>query len=69
MSKFTLNLSVDSNVVNLCFPDSLHEMPIGIDILISEESLYFSHYPVKYYGHKMLISEVTCKNVAKIHGW
>ena len=28
MSKFTLNLSVDSNVVNLCFiPDSLLEMP------------------------------------------
>ena len=24
-------------------PDSLFEMPIGIDILISEESPYFSH--------------------------
>ena len=32
------------NVVNLRFiPDSLLEMPIGIDILISEESPYFSH--------------------------
>ena len=48
MSKFTLNLSVDSNVVNLCFiPDSLLEMHIGKDILISEESPYFYHHPCK----------------------
>ena len=25
--------------------------------------------PVKYYGHKMLILEVTSKNVAEIHGY
>ena len=38
------SVHIDSNVVNLCFiPDSLLEMPIGIDILISEESPYFSH--------------------------
>ena len=50
MSKFTLNdLSVDSNVVNLCLiPDSPLEMPIGIDILISEESPIFLINPVKY---------------------
>ena len=30
-------------ILNLCFiPDSILEMPIGIDILISEESPYFS---------------------------
>ena len=38
-------------MVNLCFiPDSLLEMPIGIDILISEESPYFSHYACKMLG-------------------
>ena len=42
-------------------------MPIVIDILISEESQYFSHdiNPVKYYGHEMLILKVTSENVAK----
>ena len=30
--------------------DSLLEMPIEIDILISEESPYLSHYPCKILG-------------------
>ena len=30
--------------------DSLFEMPIGIEILISEESLYFTHYPCRCLG-------------------
>ena len=59
MSKFTLNLSVDSNVVNLCFiPVSLLEIPIGIDILISEESPYFSHYACEI----LRATDVACKS-------
>ena len=38
-------------MVNKCFcSDSLLEMPIGIEILISEESPYFYHYACKILG-------------------
>ena len=63
-------MSIDSNVINVCFiPESLLEMPIGIDIVISGEIPYFSHYPVKSYGQEMLILKVTSENVAKVHKW
>ena len=59
-----------SNVVNVCFiHDSLLEMPIGIDILKSEESPYFAHTAVQSYGQEMSILKVTSENVAKVHKW
>ena len=40
-------------MVNYCFcSDSLLEMLIGIEILISEESPYFSHYACKILGSR-----------------
>ena len=44
-------------------------MPIGIDILISEESPILLSNPVKPYGQEMLILKVTSENVAKVHKW
>ena len=50
--KFTLNLSIDSNMVNQCFySDSLLEMPKGISI--------FPINPVKCKVQEMLILRVT----------
>ena len=48
---------------------SFIEMPIGIEFLISEESPYYSHNPVKSYGQEMLILKVMSENVAKVHQW
>ena len=44
-------------------------MPIGIDILISEEAPIFLITPVKSYGQEMLILKVTSENVAKKCLW
>ena len=51
-SNVHISLPIDSNIVNLSevvpIVFLVNEIPIGIEILISEESPYFSHHPVKF---------------------
>ena len=44
-------------------------MPIGIDILVSEESPYFSHYLSKMLGPRDVTFKSYERNVAKVQKW
>ena len=48
---------------------SLMDPSIEMECLVSVESFYFSHYPVKYDMQQMLILKVTSENVAKVQKW
>ena len=54
MSKFTLNLSVDSNVVNLCFiPDSLLENSNMVFMVVTDFRYVFA-YIITFTSNSML---------------
>ena len=48
---------------------SLLDSSIETEILVSDESPYFSHMPVKIYLQQMLFVKVISENVAKVHKW
>ena len=55
-------------VIINCMTRSLLDSAIEMEFLVSDESSYFSHYPVKYDMQRMLILKVTTtsENVVKV---